>query len=156
MPSAAIRTPLGALAIFEEEGAIVRLRWGGGADDATPLLDAARAQLAEYFSGRRQNFDLPVEPRGGAFERAVWAELAKIPYGRTLTYGDLAARVGGVARAVGGACGANPIPIVIPCHRVLAAGGGMGGFSAPGGVETKRRLLELEGIIGPSLPFGDP
>lgn len=153
MLSATIPSPLGLLAAFEDKGAIVRLRWGKGADDSTPLLDAARAQLSDYFAGRLQTFDLPVAPRGSDFERAVWAALIRIPYGRTWTYGDLAAQVSGVARAVGGACGANPIPIIIPCHRVLATGGGMGGFSAPGGVETKRRLLELEGIIGPSLPF---
>jgi methylated-DNA-[protein]-cysteine S-methyltransferase len=153
MPSTTIPSPLGALAVFEEDGAIVRLRWGKGAEDSTPLLDAARAQLADYFAGRLQAFDLPVAPKGSDFERAVWAELVRIPFGRTLTYGDLATRVDGVARAVGGACGANPIPIIIPCHRILATGGGMGGFSAPGGVETKRRLLELEGIIGPPLPF---
>jgi methylated-DNA-[protein]-cysteine S-methyltransferase len=153
MPSVTIPSPLGMLAAFEEDGAIVRLRWGKGANDSSPLLDAARAQLADYFAGRLQAFDLPVAPKGSDFERAVWLELTRIPYGRTLTYGDLATRVDGVARAVGGACGANPIPIIIPCHRILATGGGMGGFSAPGGVETKRRLLELEGIIGPSLPF---
>lgn len=153
MLSATIPSPLGLLSVFEEDGAIVRLRWGRGGEDSTPLLDSAHAQLTSYFAGRLHVFDLPVAPKGSEFERAVWSELARIPYGRTLTYGDLAARVDGVARAVGGACGANPIPIVIPCHRVLATGGGMGGFSAPGGVETKRRLLELEGIIGPSLPF---
>ncbi len=153
MLSVTIPSPLGMLAAFEENGAIIRLRWGKGADDSSPLLDAARNQLTDYFAGRLRTFDLPVAPKGSDFERAVWAELAQIPYGRTLTYGDLAARVDGVARAVGGACGANPIPIIIPCHRILAAGGGMGGFSAPGGVETKRLLLELEGIIGPSLPF---
>ena len=153
MLSVTIPSPLGALAAFEEDGEIVRLRWGKGADDSSPLLDAARIQLTDYFAGRLQSFDLPVAPKGSDFERAVWLELTKIPYGHTLTYGDLAARVNGVARAVGGACGANPIPIIIPCHRILATGGGMGGFSAPGGVETKRRLLELEGIIGPSLPF---
>jgi methylated-DNA-[protein]-cysteine S-methyltransferase len=153
MLSATILSPFGALTVFEEDGAIVRLRWGKGADDSTRLLDDARAQLAKYFAGRLKTFNLPVAPKGSDFERAVWAELVRIPFGRTLTYGDLAARIDGVARAVGGACGANPIPIIIPCHRVLAAGGGMGGFSAPGGVETKRRLLELEGVIGPSLPF---
>lgn len=153
MLSATIPSPLGMLAAFEENNAIVRLCWGNGADDSSPLLDAARSQLAAYFAGRLQAFDLPVAPKGSDFERTVWLELTRIPYGQTLTYGALAARVNGGARAVGGACGANPIPIIIPCHRVLASGGGMGGFSAPGGVETKRRLLELEGIIGPSLPF---
>ncbi|MGE0281615.1 MAG: methylated-DNA--[protein]-cysteine S-methyltransferase [Rhizobiaceae bacterium] len=153
MLSITIPSPFGPLAAFEEDGAIIRLCWGEGADDSSPLLDAARTQLANYFAGRLQTFDLPVAPKGSDFERTVWVELTRIPYGRTLTYGDLAARVDGVARAVGGACGANPIPIIIPCHRVLAAGGAMGGFSAPGGVETKRRLLELEGIICPSLPF---
>lgn len=153
MPSATVPSPLGMLTVFEEDGFIVRLRWGKGAEDSTPLLEAARVQLTDYFAGRLTTFHLPVAPKGSDFEHVVWAELGRIPFGRTLTYGDLAARVNGVARAVGGACGANPIPIIIPCHRVLATGGGMGGFSAPGGVETKRRLLELEGIIGPSLPF---
>lgn len=153
MLSTTISTPLGTLVAFEEDRALVCLRWGTGARDSTPLLDATRDQLTGYFARRLHSFDLPVAPKGSAFERAVWTELTRIPYGRTVTYGDLAVRIDGVARAVGSACGANPIPIIIPCHRVLATGGGMGGFSAPGGVATKRRLLELEGVIGPSLPF---
>lgn len=154
MPSATIRTPLGTFLAVEEGGALVRLRWATtGADDSTPMLESLRRQLADYFAGTLRDFDIPVAPQGSSFEQAVWAELVRIPYGRHLTYGELAAKIDGIARAVGTACGANPISIIIPCHRVLAAGGGMGGFSAPGGVATKRKLLELEGIIGPSLPF---
>ena len=151
MSSATIPSPLGLLAAFEEDGAIVRLRWGKGANDSSPLLDAARAQLTDYFAGRLQTFDLPVAPKGSDFERAVWAELTRIPYGRTLTYGDLAARVDGVARAVGGACGTNPIPIIIPCHRVVGGSGALTGYSGAGGVHTKQILLELEGALTPGL-----
>ena len=144
-------SPLGGLLLEEEEGALVRLRIGGApaAPPAgaapTPLLREAAAQLEAYFARDRRGFDLPLAPAGGGpFERQVWQALTEIPYGATETYGSLARRIGGVARAVGQACGANPLPILVPCHRVLAAGGS-GGFSAPGGVDTKYRLLALEG-----------
>jgi methylated-DNA-[protein]-cysteine S-methyltransferase len=102
-------------------------------------------QLLAYFDRSRTTFDLPLAPAGGSpFERAVWEAMRAIPYGETWTYGDLAARLGGVARAVGGACGRNPIPIVIPCHRVLGAGGKLVGFSGGSGIDSKARLLDLE------------
>jgi len=108
------------------------------------LLAEARAQLTQYFAGQRQRFDLPLEPQGTAFQQRVWAALQAIPYGHTTHYGALAAQLGkpGAARAVGGANGANPLPIIIPCHRVLAAGGALGGYSA--GLDIKRKLLALE------------
>lgn len=110
-----------------------------------PVLREAARQLDEYFEGLRTAFDLPLDLRCGTdFERAVWRLLREIPYGATRRYGELARQLGGagLARAVGGACGRNPLPILVPCHRVVASGGGLGGFSA--GLERKRALLELE------------
>lgn len=112
-------------------------------DDA---LIEARDQLLAYLAGRRHSFSLPLAPGGSDFQRQVWAALLRIPWGQTRTYGELARRLGreGAARAVGTANGANPLPLLIPCHRVVAAGG-LGGYS--GGVALKRRLLELEGNL---------
>ncbi|MEO8097802.1 MAG: methylated-DNA--[protein]-cysteine S-methyltransferase [Acidobacteriota bacterium] len=108
-----------------------------------PIADAA-AQLREYFDGRRTHFDLPLAPVGTPFQRSVWKRLEEIPYGETISYAELARRVGNpkAARAVGSANGKNPLPIVIPCHRVIAADGTLGGFG--GGLPTKTTLLSLE------------
>jgi methylated-DNA-[protein]-cysteine S-methyltransferase len=151
-----IESPVGRLSITEAGGAVVRIAWAGrqagdradnpGAQPGeTPLLTRAAEQLDQYFAGTRRDFDLPLDPAGTPFQRRVWAEMARIPFGATASYGALARKVGSVARAVGGACGANPIPIVIPCHRVLGEGGALGGFSGGTGPATKRALLELEG-----------
>lgn len=112
-----------------------------------PLLRRAQAQLDEYFAGRRRRFDLPLAPQGTAFQRGVWFELAAIPYGATVSYAQLAARVGRPAatRAVGAANGRNPLPIVLPCHRVIGTDGSLTGFG--GGLPRKRFLLELEGAL---------
>jgi methylated-DNA-[protein]-cysteine S-methyltransferase len=112
---------------------------------STPVLDETAAQLDEYFGGTRTEFDLPLEPAGTGFQLAVWAELRRIGYGTTVTYGELARRVGrpGAARAVGQANGRNPLAIVVPCHRVVA-GDGIGGYG--GGIDTKRALLAREGV----------
>jgi methylated-DNA-[protein]-cysteine S-methyltransferase len=109
-------------------------------------LAMAVAQLQEYFAGRRRQFDLPLELDGTEFQRRVWLNLAEIPYGETVSYAELAMIVGRphAYRAVGQANGANPIPIVLPCHRVLASGGGLGGYG--GGLPMKRSLLALEGV----------
>ena len=111
------------------------------------VLRRARAQLAEYFDGRRRQFDLPLSPRGTPFQRDVWLALAAIPYGETISYAQLATRVGRPAamRAVGAANGRNPLPIVLPCHRVIGADGSLTGFG--GGLPTKQFLLELEGAM---------
>jgi len=141
-----VASPLGPLTVAERDGAIVALDWGTSpAEDRTPLLLTAAQQLDAYSYCELRAFDLPLAPAGSAFQQAVWREMLAIPRGRTRTYGELAASLDGVARAVGGACGSNPIPVIIPCHRVLAAGGKMGGYSGKGGVATKRFLLELEG-----------
>ena len=111
------------------------------------LLRRAQKQLTEYFAGRRRSFDVPVAPQGTAFQRAVWAQLSHIPFGATSTYGAIARAVGQpqAARAVGGAIGANPLAIVVPCHRVLAGDRRLTGFSGGDGVPTKVTLLTLEG-----------
>ena len=111
---------------------------------AADLLDACRAQLAEYFAGDRTTFDLPLAMEGTEFQRRVWAALLDIPYGETESYGQLAERIGrpGASRAVGLANGRNPVSIVVPCHRVVGAAGALTGYG--GGIERKRHLLDLE------------
>jgi methylated-DNA-[protein]-cysteine S-methyltransferase len=148
MTQLSLHSPVGDLTLSEDDGAIVALDWGwGAAQTPTPLLQEAKRQLERYFDGALTAFDLPLRPHGTAFRHRVWTAMGRIPYGATRSYGQLAAEVGGPARAVGGACGANPIPILIPCHRVLAAHGSLGGYSGEGGVETKAFLLRLEGAL---------
>jgi methylated-DNA-[protein]-cysteine S-methyltransferase len=145
MPSLSIPSPVGQLHIEEQDGAIVAIGWSDApSGNGSPLLAEAARQLADYFDGRLSRFDLPLAPAGSPFAARVWAAMQAIPYGETRSYGDLANAVGSAPRAVGRACGQNPIPIVIPCHRVLAKGG-MGGYSGAGGLATKHRLLALEG-----------
>ena len=127
---------------------MARLAWGAGAEQgSSAVLERAAAQLREYFLGERRRFDLPLAPQGTAFQQRVWQALYAIPFGETRSYGELARELGSAARAVGGACGANPIPIIIPCHRVLAAKGRLGGFSGGDGLSSKRQLLAHEGIL---------
>jgi methylated-DNA-[protein]-cysteine S-methyltransferase len=146
MPQLAFNTPIGPLALFEADGAIVAIDWGWlPENEESPLLLKARDQLEDYFEGKRKVFDLPLAPHGTSFQRKVWTALSEIPFGTTLTYGQLADKLGTAPRALGGACGRNPIPVVIPCHRVLAAGGGLGGYSGIDGIETKEFLLRIEG-----------
>ena len=109
------------------------------------MLDEAAVQLAAYFAGGRRSFDLPVAPHGTAHDCAVWQAMRDIPPGATQSYGDVARTVGSSPRAVGGACRRNPLPIIVPCHRIVATGGALGGWSGPGGAEGKRFLLALEG-----------
>ncbi|MDA0701986.1 MAG: methylated-DNA--[protein]-cysteine S-methyltransferase [Proteobacteria bacterium] len=143
-----LATPTGPLTVTERAGAIRGVVWADrNAADDTPLLRRAAEQIASYFAGDLHEFDLPLAPEGTEFHLAVWRALCRIPYGETRTYGELAAEVGAIARAVGTACGANPIPVIIPCHRILAAGGRTGGFSGGQGVETKFKLLGLEGAV---------
>lgn len=145
MPQLSFLTPLGPLTLSEEDGAIVALDWGRGRDqEETPLLLAARDQLQDYFDGQRTAFDLPLAPFGSAFQKRVWAALCTIPPGETRSYGELAVSLGSAARAVGQANGANPIPIIIPCHRVVGSKGALGGYSGGDGPSTKRYLLDLE------------
>lgn len=137
--------PAGPLTLVERDGALAELRFG--ADDGTeasPLLLRARTEIEEYFAGRRREFDLPLAPHGTPFQQRVWQALRAIPYGSTCTYGELAAAVGNprASRAVGMANHRNPLPILIPCHRVIGASGALTGYG--GGLEWKRRLLAIE------------
>ena len=147
MPQLSMHSPVGDLTLTEEDGALVAIDWGWSPIQAeTPLLHRAKAQLEEYFDGTRRSFDLPLAPAGTAFQKSVWRAMQAIPAGSTRTYGDLAADLRSAPRAVGQACGRNPLPIVIPCHRVLGSNGAIGGYSGEGGLDTKRDLLRLEGV----------
>lgn len=145
-----VDTCIGILRICADEQAlfeITRLR-GETPEAANPneITRCAAVQLTEYFCSKRRAFDLPLSPRGTAFQRAVWRELQAVPFGRTVSYRELGERLGkpSASRAVGGAVGANPLLIVVPCHRVIRTDGALGGFSA--GLDAKVKLLELEGI----------
>ena len=149
-----IDSPFGRIEITANDEAITRVTWvdQSGADTAPeapahPLLIRAARQLREYFAGARRDFDLPLAPAGGALQQAVCRAMLAIPYGETRSYGELARDLDVAAQPVGQACGGNPIPIIIPCHRVLAAGGKTGGFSGGTGVETKMALLRHEGAL---------
>lgn len=144
----AVDTRFGRLGVEDTGGAISRLIWNGRNEgEATPLLREAAAQLLAYELGRLARFDLPYHIAGSAFQKQVCDLIYAIPLGETVTYGDMARTLGCPAQPVGQACGGNPIPVIIPCHRVLAANG-LGGFSGDGGVETKVALLRHEGAAG--------
>lgn len=142
-------TELGAMCAAEENGAMIEVRLPGekepdGERMATPLLKEAAAQISEYLAGKRREFTIPLALHGTEFAVKVWKEMSAIPYGEVRTYGELAKAIGGpgAARAVGQACNRNPLPIIIPCHRVVGAGGRLTGYA--GGLDLKERLLRLE------------
>jgi methylated-DNA-[protein]-cysteine S-methyltransferase len=150
-----VATPIGDLRLVASDRGLKEIHWGGragvrGSSDAVredrnhPALLEAERQLTEYFAGRRRAFTLELDFHGTAFQKRVWAELLKIPYGETRSYRDVAVRLGdaNATRAVGAANGRNPIPIVAPCHRVIGASGDLTGFG--GGLDVKRRLLDFE------------
>ncbi len=139
-------TPFGPVSLRDDGVRITHLVWGAGEGEAGPLQREGLAQLAAYFDRRLTVFDLPLDWGQGLHEK-VRRAMAAIPLGETRTYGEIAREAGAPAQAVGQACGANPVPIIIPCHRVLGANR-LGGFSAPGGVETKVALLRFEGAAG--------
>lgn len=151
MESLALKSPLGVLTLFEQDGAIVALDWGQGADAPTKskskTLNAAAKALTAYFkTGRLDVGAIELAPHGTEFQKRVWRAMSKIKDGQTKTYQQLAQTLKSSPRAVGTACGANPIPLLIPCHRVVRADGGLGGYSGGEGVETKAFLLRLEGL----------
>lgn len=143
MPSLTINSPYGPLTLTEKAGTLTSLDWRAGHDDPSDLLREAAAQLAAYFDKTLNTFTLPMD-FGTGIHNGTRRAMAAIPYGETRTYGDIARALQTNAQAVGQACGANPLPILIPCHRVVGATG-LGGFSAKGGVETKVALLRHEG-----------
>ena len=153
MEQAVIYSPVGPLTLFAEHDFLTALVYGDYGDyDDIPLFQEARRQLDEYFEGQRQSFHLPLCPEGTDFQKKVWQVLCRIPYGQMISYRELAARVGSprAFQAVGQANGHNPLPILIPCHRVIASDGTLGGYS--GGLERKRFLLHLEGNDLPAAP----
>ncbi|HVA06199.1 MAG TPA: methylated-DNA--[protein]-cysteine S-methyltransferase [Acidimicrobiales bacterium] len=147
-----METPIGTL-VLESDGEMLTGIWlptqrrkaAGRGADAPPVLKDTATQLEEYFAGERTEFDVPMELDGTAFQKEVWGELRRIPYGETISYGELARNVGrpNGPRAVGQANGRNPIPIIVPCHRVVASNG-IGGYG--GGLPMKRALLAVEGV----------
>jgi methylated-DNA-[protein]-cysteine S-methyltransferase len=140
-----VQTPFGPVTLVEDRGMILRLDWRNDPGEPSPLLDEAARQMAAYFDRRLTRFDLPFD-WGEGLNAAVRRAMAAIPFGEARTYGQIAKAVGAPAQAVGQACGANPLPILIPCHRVTGTDW-FGGFSAPGGVETKAALLRHEGAL---------
>jgi methylated-DNA-[protein]-cysteine S-methyltransferase len=144
LPQLSLHSPVGDLSLSEEGGVLVALDWGWGSEQTqTPLLLAARDQLHAYFDGALQQFDLPLAPVGTPYRKRIWQALTDIPPGATRSYGEIAAHCGGSARSVGTAMATNPIPIIIPCHRVVASNG-PGGYSGGDGLPTKHFLLALE------------
>ena len=153
-----VNTPIGAIMVVGVDDAIVETYFAGAKPKADWIRDDdalrnAADQLLAYFSGERCAFDLRLAPRGTEFQQAVWSALQEIPYGQTTTYSTIAERIGRPAaiRAVGAANGANPIPIVIPCHRVIGANGSLTGFG--GGIDVKRQLLALEARVAGQTLF---
>jgi methylated-DNA-[protein]-cysteine S-methyltransferase len=146
-----IESPVGRLALEADGDALSVVRWASPGERARaakvpPVLKEAERQLKRYFAGRLKAFDLKLAARGTDFQKRVWKLMSDIPYGETATYGGMAMALGSGPRAVGMACGRNPLPIVVPCHRVLASGGREGGYSGGQGLKTKHKLLALEGV----------
>jgi len=146
-----IDSPVGRLALEAEGEALSAVRWTNATEKAvgkpSPVLKEAARQLERYFGGKLKRFDVPFDQRGTDFQKRVWAMMCEIPYGETATYGGMAMALGSGPRAVGMACGRNSLPIIVPCHRVLASGGREGGYSGGRGLPTKRKLLALEGVV---------
>jgi methylated-DNA-[protein]-cysteine S-methyltransferase len=155
MPALALETPIGRLGLVGSDRGLSNVRWsarGLDLDGGCAILDEAAAQLEAYFAGELTAFDVPLDLAGTEFQEQCWLALATIPYGQTVSYGEQARRLGfgpETARAVGTANGQNPLPLVLPCHRVIGADGSLTGFG--GGLHLKRFLLEHEGAL---LPLG--
>lgn len=154
LTSLTIDTPIGPLTIFASDKAVTRLDFAAGKSfSASPesrvVADQAATELEEYFARQRENFDVSVALKGTAFQESVWGEIARVNFGETKTYAELAGAIGNpkAARAVGGAVGANPVPIIVPCHRIMGAAGKLTGYSGGAGIPTKIQLLKLEGIL---------
>lgn len=146
-----VASPVGPVILSQGAKGLESLDWGDdNYDSETDVLTEAGRQLDAYFNGDLRDFALPFAPTGTPFQQKVWQGLREIPYGTTVSYGGLAARLGTGARAVARACAANPLAIFIPCHRVVAASGALTGYSGGSGIETKRALLRLEGAKPPS------
>lgn len=140
-------SPVGILSLFEIDQAVCALEWGRPPEDIpSPFLAEAINQMNDYFDGKRKDFDLTFKPVGTHFQLRLWKSLQEIPFGTVITYGDLAKKLNSSPRAVGMACAQNPIPIFIPCHRVIASDLYLKGYSGEGGIKTKQFLLEHENV----------
>ena len=138
------QTPVGLIGIYGSKS-ITKIDWvTRRSNSKLPALRKAQNQITAYFKGNLLQFDLCLEPSGSLFQKRVWANICSIPYGQTLTYGDLAESLASSPRAVGKACASNPIPLLIPCHRIIAKTGALTGYSGGGGIRTKELLLTLE------------
>ncbi len=145
MAQLSFHSPVGDLTISEEGGLLVSLDWGWSPlSTETVFLRSVKNQMDQYFDGKKPDFTAPAKLRGTPFQKIVWQEMLKIPYGETRTYGEIADIIGSHPRPVGTACGLNPIPIIIPCHRIMGKNGRLTGYSGEGGIETKEFLIELE------------
>ena len=145
MTQLSFHSPVGDLTLSEEAGKIVSLDWGWSPlSKKTPFLQNIKQLMDDYFDGLNPAFTLPLDPAGTDFQKNVWRVMYEIPYGKTMTYGEVAEKINSQPRAVGTACGLNPVPIIIPCHRVVGRQGKLTGYSGGDGVETKKFLLELE------------
>ena len=147
-----VDSPVGRLAIEADHDAVTGVRWASAGDRTregatSPVLKEAARRHDRYFAKKLKHFDLPLVQRGTDFQKRVWAAMRDIPYGQTATYGGMAMALGSGPRPVGMACARNPIPIIVPCHRVLGSGGKEGGFSGGKGLPTKRQLLAIEGVV---------
>lgn len=148
MSQLSMHTPIIDITITELEDSIISLDWGWSPfQESSPLLQEAKRQLDAYFDGDLTEFDLPINAMGTAHQEKVWQAMRNIPYGEVTTYGALAKDISSSPQPVGSACGRNPLPILIPCHRVVGAAGKFGGYSGDGGLYTKRALLVLEGAL---------
>lgn len=147
MPCLSLHSPLGPLTVTEIDGSLTALDWGwSGEQEETGLLALVRDQLTDYFDGARTEFALPLAPFGTPFQHRVWQAMCAIPYGEVRSYGALAKKLRTGPRAVGMACARNPLPIFIPCHRVVGANGALTGYSGGDGLASKDFLLNLEGV----------
>ena len=146
MPTAAIETEIGWLEVMADAEAITHLNWRGikpARLSGSPLVERAAEELKAYLTGKRRQFDLPLRTEGSDFARSVWDIMLAIPYGETLTYGEVATRLNMPAQAIGQACGQNPIAVIIPCHRITGTNW-LGGYSSELGLKAKQYLLDLE------------
>jgi methylated-DNA-[protein]-cysteine S-methyltransferase len=147
-----IESPVGRLALEADDDCVTSVRWASPEERARKeapnrVLKEATRQLDRYFKRKLHRFDLPLAAHGTDHQKRVWAMMREIPFGETATYGGMAMALGSGPRAVGTACGRNPLPIIVPCHRVLASGGKEGGYSGGRGLPTKHQLLALEGVV---------
>ena len=150
--SLSFSTSVGWITLFEKSKKIISLEWGKvKLQTESHLLKAAKVEIIEYFNKERKKFSMPLNPTGTNYQQTVWAIIEKIPYGETRTYGEIANQTNSAPRPIGGACSKNPIPIIIPCHRVMGTKNKLTGFSGGFGVQTKQSLIKLESQVKHTL-----